>query len=151
MIGPKLFRNKNYKWITAAEIIDTGKLYAQCVAKIDIKWVEKLALHLVDFEYSNPRWNKKLSRVDATQKTLLYGFTINPGDDLTYQRKQLYIYNASPTIENLVFAPASYYLNYLDSDFFGSNDIDGHESEWYGSSIYLYNSNGYLSYKFYMF
>ena len=84
LIGPKLFRNKNYKWVTAAEIIDTGKLYAQCVAKIDIKWVEKLALHLVDFEYSNPRWNKKLSRVDATQKSLLYGLTINPGKTIHY-------------------------------------------------------------------
>ncbi len=84
LIGPKLFRNKNYKWIMAAEIIDTGKLYAQCIAKIDIKWVEKLALHLVEFEYSNPRWNKKLSRVDATQKSLLYGLIINPGKTIHY-------------------------------------------------------------------
>jgi len=84
LIGPKLFRNKNYKWIMAAEIIDTGKLYAQCVSKIDIKWVEKLALHLVDFEYSNPRWNKKLSRVDATQKILLYGLIINAGKTIHY-------------------------------------------------------------------
>ena len=84
LIGPKLFRNKNYKWIMAAEIIDTGKLYAQCIAKIDIKWVEKLAFHLADFEYSNPRWNKKLGRVDATKKTLLYGLVINPGKTIHY-------------------------------------------------------------------
>ena len=84
LIGPRLFRDKNFKWIIAAEIIDTGKLYAQCIAKIDVKWVEKLSLHLVDFEYSNPRWNKKLSRVDATQKTLLYGLIINPGKTIHY-------------------------------------------------------------------
>jgi ATP-dependent helicase HrpA len=35
LIGPTLFRKKNYKWVMAAEIIDTGKLYAQCIAKIE--------------------------------------------------------------------------------------------------------------------
>ena len=79
LIGPRLFRNKNFKWIMAAEIVDTGKLYAQCVAKIDVQWVERLAQHLLEFDYSNPRWNDKLSRVDATEKSLLYGLIINPG------------------------------------------------------------------------
>lgn len=79
LIGPKLFRKKNYKWMLAAEIVDTGKLYAQCVAKLDVSWVEKLAHHLVNSEYSNPRWNQKLSRVDATEKVFLYGLIIEPG------------------------------------------------------------------------
>ena len=79
LIGPRLFRNKNFKWIMAAEIIDTGRLYAQCVAKIDVRWIESLAIHLLEYEYSNPRWNIKLSRVDATEKSLLYGLVVNPG------------------------------------------------------------------------
>ena len=79
LIGPRLFRNKNFKWIMAAEIIDTGRLYAQCVARIDVRWIESLAIHLLEYEYSNPRWNTKLSRVDATEKSLLYGLVVNPG------------------------------------------------------------------------
>ena len=79
LIGPRLFRNKNFKWVMAAEIIDTGKLFAQCVAKIEVRWIENLAKHLLEYEYSNPRWNTKLSRVDATEKSLLYGLIINPG------------------------------------------------------------------------
>ena len=79
LIGPRLFRNKNFKWIMAAEIIDTGRLYGQCVAKIDVRWIESLAIHLLEYEYSNPRWNTKLSRVDATEKSLLYGLVVNPG------------------------------------------------------------------------
>ena len=79
LIGPRLFRNKNFKWIMAAEIIDTGRLYGQCVAKIDVRWVESLAIHLLEYEYSSPRWNTKLSRVDATEKSLLYGLVVNPG------------------------------------------------------------------------
>ena len=84
LIGPRLFRNKNFKWLMAAEIIDTGKRYAQCVAKIDVAWVEQMATHLVEYEYANPRWNSKLGRVDATQKTLLYGLIINPAKTIHY-------------------------------------------------------------------
>jgi ATP-dependent helicase HrpA len=97
LIGPKLFRNKNYKWILAAEIIDTGKLYAQCVAKIDVSWIEKLAQHLTNSEYSNPRWNEKLSRVDATEKLFLYGLMIDPGRTVHFgpidpvQSRQIFI------------------------------------------------------------
>ena len=84
LIGPTLFRKKNYKWIMAAEIIDTGKLYAQCIAKIEVDWVERLSKHLVDYEYYSPRWNPKLNRVDATQKTLLYGLVINANKTVHY-------------------------------------------------------------------
>ncbi len=84
LIGPRLFRNKKLKWVMAAEIIDTGKLYAQCVAKIDVSWVEKLAQHIVEYEYSNPRWNMKLGRVDASRKSLLYGLVINPSQTVHY-------------------------------------------------------------------
>jgi ATP-dependent helicase HrpA len=121
LIGPKLFRNKNYKWIVAAEIIDTGKLYAQCVARIDIKWVEKLAVHLVDFEYSNPRWNKKLSRVDATQKSLLYGLIINPGKTIHYgsinpaESRQIFIRQGLVEMEYETNAPFwSHNLDLID-------------------------------------
>ncbi len=84
LIGPRLFRNKKFKWVMAAEIIDTGRLYAQCVARINVDWIEKLAKHLLEYDYSNPRWNKQLRRVDATQKSLLYGLIINPGKTIHF-------------------------------------------------------------------
>lgn len=111
LIGPRLYRNKNFKWIMAAEIIDTGRLYAQCIAQIDVSWVEKLAVHLVDFEYSNPRWNKKLSRVDATQKTLLYGLIINPSKTVHYgsidlvQSREIFIRQGLVEMEYETTAP----------------------------------------------
>jgi ATP-dependent helicase HrpA len=84
LIGPKLYRNKKYKWIVAAEIVDTGKLYAQCIAEINIEWVEKLALHLLESSYSNPRWNQKLRRVDASEKLTLFGLIIVPNRTIHY-------------------------------------------------------------------
>ena len=59
LIGPTLFRKKNYKWVMAAEIIDTGKLYAQCIAKIEVDWIERLSKHLVDYEYQQPEMEPK--------------------------------------------------------------------------------------------
>lgn len=84
LIGPKLFRNKKFKWIMAAEIIDTGKFYAQCIAEINDQWIEKYAEHLLEAEYSNPRFNKKLNRVDATQKLSLFGLVIVPDRTIHY-------------------------------------------------------------------
>ncbi|MDC0182644.1 ATP-dependent RNA helicase HrpA [Nitrosomonadales bacterium] len=111
LVGPRLFRNKKFKWIMAAEIIDTGKLYAQCIAKIDIKWIEKLSFHLLDFEYSNPRWNKKLSRVDANRKSLLYGLIINPKKTIHYgvikpiESREIFIRQALVEMEYETDAP----------------------------------------------
>ncbi|MFL2981257.1 MAG: ATP-dependent RNA helicase HrpA [Methylophilaceae bacterium] len=111
LVGPRLFRNKKFDWIMAAEIIDTGKLYAQCIAKIDIKWIEKLSFHLLDFEYSNPRWNKKLSRVDANRKSLLYGLIINPKKTIHYgvikpiESREIFIRQALVEMEYETDAP----------------------------------------------
>ena len=68
----------------AAEIIDTGKFYAQCIAEINEQWIEKYAEHLLESDYSNPRWNKKLKRVDATQKLSLFGLVIIPERSIHY-------------------------------------------------------------------
>ena len=84
LIGPKLYRNKKFKWIVAAEIIDTGKFYGQCIAEINDQWIEKYAQHLLDSDYSNPRWNSKLSRVDATEKLSLFGLVIVPERTIHY-------------------------------------------------------------------
>ena len=84
LIGPKLFRNKKYKWIVAAEIVDTGKMYGQCIAEINLQWIEKLSAHLLESTYSNPRWNQKLKRVDASEKLTLFGLVIVPSRTIHY-------------------------------------------------------------------
>ena len=66
------------KWIMAAELVDTTKLYARCVAKIDPDWVEPLARGLTESHYSDPRWDRKLAQVVAWERVSLYGLTIIP-------------------------------------------------------------------------
>ena len=66
------------KWVMAAELVDTSKLYARCVAKIEPDWIEPLARHLTNSQYSDPRWDKKLAQVTAWERVSLYGLTVVP-------------------------------------------------------------------------
>ena len=66
------------KWVMAAELVDTTKLYARCVAKIEPDWIEPLARGLTDSHYSDPRWDRKMGMVNAWERLSLYGLTIIP-------------------------------------------------------------------------
>lgn len=66
------------KWVIAAELVDTSKLYARCVAKIEPDWIEPLASGLTESQYSDPRWDRKMGMVNAWERVSLYGLTIIP-------------------------------------------------------------------------
>ncbi len=66
------------KWVMAAELMETAKLYARCVAKIDPDWIEPLARGLTQSQYSDPRWDRKPAQVVAWERVSLYGLTIVP-------------------------------------------------------------------------
>ncbi|MCO7251494.1 ATP-dependent RNA helicase HrpA [Pseudoalteromonas sp. Ps84H-4] len=73
--GSGLFK-KSPKWIMAAELVETSKLYARINARIDLKWVEGFAQHLVKRSYSEPHWEKKPGAVIAFEQQTLYGLLI---------------------------------------------------------------------------
>lgn len=66
------------KWVMAAELMDTSKLYARCVAKIEPDWIEPLARGLTESHYADPRWDRKMGMVNAWERVSLYGLTIIP-------------------------------------------------------------------------
>ncbi len=66
------------KWVMAAELVDTTKLYARCVAKIEPDWIEPLARGLTESHYTDPRWDRKMGMVNAWERVSLYGLTIIP-------------------------------------------------------------------------
>ncbi len=66
------------KWVIAAELVDTTKLFARCVAKIEPDWIEPLARGLTESQYSDPRWDRKMGMVNAWERVSLYGLTIIP-------------------------------------------------------------------------
>lgn len=64
------------KWLMAAELVETSRLFARMVAKIDPLWLEPLAQHLVKRSYSEPHWEKKQGAVMAFEQVTLYGLII---------------------------------------------------------------------------
>ncbi len=69
---------KQPKWVISAELVETSKLWARVVAKIEPDWIEPLAKHLIKRSYSEPHWSKKNAAVMAYEKVMLYGIPIVP-------------------------------------------------------------------------
>ncbi len=65
-------------WLVAAELVETARLWARTVAKIDPAWAEPLAPHLTRHSYSEPRWDADQGAAIATEKVVLYGLPIVP-------------------------------------------------------------------------
>ncbi|MFA5982777.1 MAG: ATP-dependent RNA helicase HrpA [Methylococcaceae bacterium] len=74
------------KWIMAAEQVETSKVYARTVARIEPEWIEHCAGHLVKRNYFDPHWEKKAARSAVSERTLLYGLTLQAGRKIPYER-----------------------------------------------------------------
>ncbi|MET0594547.1 MAG: ATP-dependent RNA helicase HrpA [Polyangiaceae bacterium] len=83
--GSVLFK-KRPTFIMAAEIVETGRLYARTVAKIEPEWVEPLAEHLVEKRYFEPHWDKTRGQVVGFEKVTLHGLTIVPKRRIDFAR-----------------------------------------------------------------
>lgn len=75
---------KKPKWVVAAEQIETSKKFLRTVARIDPAWIEPLAHHLVNRNYSEPHWDQKSAAVMAYEKVLLFGLVVTPRRRVKY-------------------------------------------------------------------
>ncbi|MEO9654688.1 ATP-dependent RNA helicase HrpA [Marinomonas sp.] len=73
--GSMLFK-KPPQWIMAAELMETSKLYARVVAKIDPSWIEEYAAPFVKRQYFDPHFERKQGRVMANEQVSLYGLVL---------------------------------------------------------------------------
>ena len=67
------------KWVMAAELVETTRLYARCVAQIQPEWVEKVGAHLLKKSWGEPRWEKKPAQVSSLERATLYGIVVYSG------------------------------------------------------------------------
>ncbi|BFL83636.1 hypothetical protein LFREDSHE_20860 [Shewanella baltica] len=67
---------KGPKWIMAAELTETSRLFARCCAKIEPEWLEPLAAHLIKKSYVEPHFEAKPGSVIALENQVLYGLTV---------------------------------------------------------------------------
>ena len=64
------------RWIMAAELVDTTRLYACCIAQIQPEWLERVGGHLLKKSYGDPRWEKRSAQVSAYERATLYGLVV---------------------------------------------------------------------------
>ena len=64
------------KWVMAAELVETTRLYARTLANIDPKWIEEAGAHLLKRSSHDPRWEKNAARAIALERGTLHGIPI---------------------------------------------------------------------------
>jgi HrpA-like RNA helicase len=67
---------KGGKWILAAELTETTRLYARCAAKVEPEWIEAVAGDRVTRDYFEPHWEERRGEVVASERVSLYGLTL---------------------------------------------------------------------------
>lgn len=99
------------KWLVAAELVETSRLYARSVAKIEPEWVEGLASHLVKYHYFDPHWEKSRGEVVASERVTLFSLTLIARRPVSYGRiapteaRELFIRGALVAMEYASQAP----------------------------------------------
>ncbi len=75
---------KKPKWVMAAEIVETRRIYARMVAKIEPEWIEQAGRHLLRISYSDAHWARKPAQVMAAMRATLYGLPVVNGRKVHY-------------------------------------------------------------------
>jgi ATP-dependent helicase HrpA len=74
------------KWVMAAELVETNRLWARVTARIQPEWAERLADHLVVRTYSEPHWDAGRGAVMAFERVTLYGLPLVTARPVQYGR-----------------------------------------------------------------
>jgi ATP-dependent helicase HrpA len=75
------------RWVVAGELVETSRLYARCLAKIEPEWIEKVAGHLLKKQLSEPHWEKRAAQVTAFERATLYGLPVYHRRRVAYGRQ----------------------------------------------------------------
>ncbi len=71
-------RRKTYDWVMTAELVETSRLFARTVAKVDSRWIEQVAdrADLTRHVFGEPYWSTRQGAAMVHEKVLLYGMTL---------------------------------------------------------------------------
>jgi ATP-dependent helicase HrpA len=83
--GSVLFKS-GAGWVMAAELVETTRLWARVVGRIEPEWAERLGAHLVKRTYSEPHWDAKRGEAMAYERVTLYGLPIVSSRRVSYNR-----------------------------------------------------------------
>ncbi len=64
------------RWIVAAELVETSRLYGRGIAAIEPQWLEEIGAHLLKKQLLDPHWEKRSAEVVALERATLYGLVV---------------------------------------------------------------------------
>src|SRR5699024_8981523 len=73
-------------WVMAGELVETSRLWARDVARIQPEWAEEIGAHLVRRTYSDPAWSTKQGAATALERALLHGLPIVTGRKVLFAK-----------------------------------------------------------------
>ena len=74
------------RWLIAAELVETTRLFGRGLAAIEPQWIERLGGHLLKKQLLEPHWEKKAAEVVALERATLYGVLIYSGRRINFAR-----------------------------------------------------------------
>jgi ATP-dependent helicase HrpA len=77
------------RWIVAAELVETTRLFGRGIAAIEPQWLEQVGAHLLKKQLLDPHWEKRQAEVYALERATLYGIVIYSGRRVNYSRVDL--------------------------------------------------------------
>ncbi|SMP45503.1 ATP-dependent RNA helicase HrpA [Noviherbaspirillum suwonense] len=77
-------QKKAGRWVVAAELVDTTRLYARTIAQIQPEWLERVGAHLLKKSYGEPRWEKRGAQVVASERATLHGLVVYSQRRISY-------------------------------------------------------------------
>ena len=95
-VHPGSGTKKPGKWIMAAELTETTRLFARCVAAIEPLWLEELGAHLLKKSRENPHWEKARAQVVAVERGVLYGLPV-------YANRRVHYGPSDPVLSREIF------------------------------------------------
>ncbi len=74
------------RWLVAAELVETTRLYGRGLAAIEPQWLPAVASHVIKTQLLEPHWEKKAGKVMALERATLYGIVIYSNKRVDYAR-----------------------------------------------------------------
>lgn len=68
--------NRTFDWVMAAELVETSRLFARNVARVNPGWIIHAGKHLVKRSYGEPYWSSRKGTAMVPERITLYGLTI---------------------------------------------------------------------------
>ncbi len=78
------------RWIVAAELVETTRLFGRGIAAVEPQWLEQVGSHLLKKQLLDPHWEKKAAEVVALERATLYGIVVYNGRRVNFGRVDPY-------------------------------------------------------------